>query len=108
MEFINYVHIRGIVGRVNKTPMGNKTACRISVVTNRTFINHTGNHLLESTWFNVTAFLESDSDTLEKIKREAWVDVEGRFRLQRFTKESGEEGVTYEIVSDKLTIIDAE
>lgn len=108
MEFINYVHIRGIVGRVNKTPMGNKTACRISVVTNRTFINHTGNHLLESTWISVVAFLESDSDALEKIKREAWVDVEGRFHVQRFTKESGEEGVTYEIVSDKLTIIDAE
>lgn len=107
MEFINNVHIRGIVGAVNKTPMGNKTACRISVVTNRAFTNHTGNHLLESTWFYVTAFLESDSDALEKIKREAWVDVEGRFRLQRFTKESGEESVTYEIVSDKLTIIDA-
>ena len=107
MEFINYVHIRGIVGRVNKTPMGNKTACRISVVTDRAFTDHTGNHLFETTWFYVTAFLESDSDALEKIKREAWVDVEGRFRLQRFTKESGEEGVTYEIVSDKLTIIDA-
>lgn len=107
MEFINYVHIRGIVGRLNKTPMGNKTACRISVVTDRAFTDHTGNHLLENTWFNVIAFLESDSDALEKIKQEAWVDVEGRFRLQRFTKESGEEGVTYEIVSDKLMIIDA-
>lgn len=107
MEFINNVHIRGIVGAVNKTPMGNKTACRISVVTNRAFTDHTGNHLVETTWFKVAAYLESDSDALAKIKREAWVDVEGRFHAQRFTKESGEEGVTYEIVSDKLTIINA-
>lgn len=57
MEFLNKIHLRGVVGRAEITNFSNNSrVCNFSVVTEYGGVDKEGNPSPEVTWFNVSAW----------------------------------------------------
>lgn len=103
-NYINEIHIRGIVTSIKRSQLGNTTATRIAVVTNRDYTATDGTVIIESTFFSVSVF-KTNTDLLDKGKT---VDVRGRLRAVRYTDAEGRQHQDYEIVAENLALIDGE
>ena len=83
MEFINRIELRGIVGQSSLNRVGDTRICRFSVVTELAYNGNDGTNIIESTWFNVTAWEGKDITNLEAINRGAIVHIIGRLKCNR-------------------------
>ena len=99
MEFLNKIELRGICGNSSIQKVGDTRICRFSVVTELAYKGNDGTSIIESTWFNVTAW-EGNA-----ITRGAIVHVHGRLKCNRYTDANGNDRVQYEIVARKVDIM---
>ena len=106
IEFLNHVHLRGIVGRVVTDQYNNRTVNNFSVVTEYASIDHTGGHVIETAWFNVNFWNDKEKKT-EGLEKGAAVELEGRFRVRRYAKHDGSEGVSYDILAQYVKVLGA-
>ena len=115
MEFINKIHIRGVVGKAEITTFPNNSkVCNFSVVTEYGAVDKEGNPSPEVTWFNVSAW--SGKDGMEKegmadfcgIQRGVWIEVVGRLRMRRYINQAGEERTTTEVIARTVALIPKE
>ena len=126
MQFLNKIEIQGIVGnssiqKVADTRLcrfsvvtelaykGNDGVadtrlCRFSVVTELAYKGNDGTSIIESTWFNVSAWEGKDITNLEAITREAIVHITGRLKCNRYVDANGNDRVQYEIVAQKVDV----
>ena len=98
-EFLNAVELKGIVGRVSKTQTGETSIMNFSVVTEYSYIDKKGTPTVETTWFNCVSFKDVPIDKGD------YVHCLGRFRTRRYTNNSGEERVSYEVVTNSVAIL---
>lgn len=91
MEQLNRVELRGIVGSVRESKVGNMILVKLTVATNFMYKDKDGNVVLETIWHSVEKFF----DRSPEIKKGDKVYVLGRLRAQRYTRESGEEQISY-------------
>ena len=108
IEFINKIIYRGRVGRNDVKSFGDKACAKMSVATQRAYTSADGFPVMETTWINVTAF-ESErvsAETLRKISKGDWVEVEGRIRAVRFTDAAGVDRIMHEIVANDVKLLD--
>ena len=106
MQFINKIEIQGIVGNSSIQKVADTRLCRFSVVTELAYKGNDGTNIIESTWFNVTAWEGKDIQDLDAITRGAIVHVIGRLKCSRYMDGNGNDKVFYEIVAHKLEIME--
>lgn len=106
MEYLNNVHLKGVVGSTHLSQVGNIHILILSLVTNQVFTSSDGT-VIETTWHTAVAF-ESDTITvgvLQTINKGTQIELNGRLRNKRYTTSDGQERITYEIVATELKII---
>lgn len=105
MEFLNKVELRGVVGRITLQTYDNEKIGRMSVVTNSCRKLKDGTAVIDTTWHNVVIQQSKTNTPLENIQKGDKVELTGRFRAQRYTTETGEDRVMYDIEARSLTLI---
>lgn len=105
MQFLNKIELRGICGNSSIQKVADTRLCRFSVVTELAYKGNDGTNIIESTWFNVTAWEGKDISDLDAINRGAIVHVIGRLKCNRYVDANGNDRVQYEIVARKLEVM---
>ena len=109
MEFLNRIELKGVVGRAEINSFNNSQVCNFSVVTEYSTIDRERNSIIETTWFNVSAWAGRDTITdLHSIQKGAWVHVIGRLRARKYTAQNGEERTTMDVVAHTVKLLQKE
>ncbi len=106
MEFLNKIELKGVVGRAEINSFNNSQVCNFSVVTEYSTIDKERNAIIETTWFNVSAWSGRDSITdLYSIQKGVWVRVVGRIRVRKYTTQTGEERTTMDVIAGRVELL---
>lgn len=98
MEFLNKIEVRGVVGDAHFRVIGSTRSVRFSLLTEEVYKSNDGIPVVESTWFNCTAFEgETIKDTAIVVKG-AWLHITGRLKVTRYTDASSRNISIYEVV----------
>jgi len=108
MEYLNKIEIRGIVGTAALNRVGDSQVCRFSVATEYAYKDRENNPVVDTTWFNVTAWEGRNMPDLQKIVRGAIVQVGGRLRTFKFTSPDGTERNGWEIQARRISLLEAD
>lgn len=90
MEQLNRVELRGVVGSVRESKVGDLIFVRLTVATNYMYKSKDGSPVIETTWHQVEKFF----DRSPEFKKGDKVYVLGRLRAQRYTRENGDEQIS--------------
>lgn len=105
---LNKVMLLGNLGRDAETRFSNDNSIAIttfSLATSLAKKGRDGNWTNETTWHNITAFNVHER-TLEALKKGTRAYIEGRIQIRDYTKQDGTAGKAYDIVADKVTLVD--
>lgn len=102
MEQLNRVVIRGIVGNVRLTTVGETKVARMSVATNYAYRAKDGSCVIETSWHMAVLFESNGITGLEEISKGDKVFIVGRLRNQRYTGADGVERTSTEILAQKF------
>lgn len=107
-EFLNRAMLRGVVGNVKTVSYGDLKAANFSLVTNYAYKSKEGNQIVDTTWFNINALQNKNisNETIGKIQKGAWVEVLGRYRVTRYVRQDGTQGITYDIVANQINVLE--
>jgi single-strand DNA-binding protein len=105
MEFINKIELRGIVGTSTLNRVGDSQVCRFSLATDFSYKDRDGNPVVDTTWFNVTAWEGKNIPDLRPIVRGAIVQVYGRVRTYKFTTADGIEKSSWEVFARRVSVL---
>ena len=100
---LNKVELRGRVGhdaRIIRTENGSMAA-RFTLATNEIIKGRDENLREEVTWHNIVAWSRKGMPDFEKIRKGAFLALEGKIR---YTSTGGEEKQVTEIVAQKIVI----
>ena len=105
---LNKVMLLGNLGRDAETRFSNDNSIAIttfSLATSLAKKGRDGNWTNETTWHNITAFNVHER-TLEALEKGTRAYIEGRIQIRDYTKQDGTAGKAYDIVADKVTLVD--
>ena len=105
MEFLNRIELRGIVGTTSLNRVGNSEVCRFSIVTEYSYKDRDNNPVVDTTWFNVTAWDGQNMPDFRQIGKGSIVQVNGRVRTFKYTMADGAERSGWEILARRITIL---
>lgn len=108
IEQLNRVMLRGIVGSIRISEVGDTRILRITVATNRAYKAKDGTAVIETTWHMVTAFPGPDIADFDTLSKADKVEVTGRICNQRVCGEDGTERTISEIRASMLRKLDTE
>lgn len=106
MEFINRIELRGIVGNASYNRIGESQVCRFSLATDYAYKDRDGNPVVDTTWFNITAWEGKNMPDLRQIVRGAIVQVNGRVRTFKYTMADGTEKSGWEVFARRVAILE--
>ena len=98
MEQLNRIELRGNVGNVRLSNVGESLVARFSLATNFMYKGREGDAVIETTWKGMP--------DLKKIEKGKPLYVCGRLRTSRFTGNDGTEKQVYEVVASKIVFDD--
>ena len=104
MEFINKIELAGVVGQIRRQNIYDQTMANFSLVTEHSFTDHSGCAVIETTWFNVTAWKNKSMPELDKIERGSQVHVVGRLRARRYVDGNGYDHITFDVVASEVSL----
>lgn len=102
MVQLNRAVIRGIVGNVRLTTVGDTKVARMTVATNYAYKAKDGSCILETQWHTAVLFEGHGITGLEEVSKGDKVHIEGRIRNQRYTGADGIERTSTEILAQKF------
>jgi len=102
MEYKNKVELKGVIGAVKTTPVGEKFHVRMSVATLFAFQGKDGCAVVETTWHTVSFWKD---DNREEFRKGDPVHVTGRLRAVKYTDNSGAERTSYEVMADSVKLM---
>lgn len=108
MEYINRVELTGTVGSVKLTRVGENNCARISLATERQYMNRSGEKVRETTWHNVTVWQRTGMADLESIAKGTRLHLNGRLHECRYTGTDGVEHHRFEVIAGTLEILRAD
>lgn len=108
MEQLNRIELKGIVGAVRVTPVGDKKVVRFSMATSYAFKDHEENSVIETTWHNVSIWDGPQCPDLDKLQKGSNVHVIGRICTMRYIDSNGCERTVYEVKANQVEILDNE
>ena len=106
MEQLNRIELRGNVGNIRISEVGESKVARFSVATNFIYKGKDTEGVVETTWHNVVAWSGKGMPDFTAITKGAPVYVTGRIRTSRFTGSDGTEKTVYEVVASKIEVLD--
>ena len=106
MEQLNRIELRGNVGNIRISEVGESKVARFSVATNFIYKGKDNEGVVETTWHNVVAWSGKGMPDFTAITKGAPVYVTGRIRTSRFTGSDGAEKTVYEVVASKIEVLD--
>ena len=106
MEFMNKIELRGIVGTASLNRIGENQVCRFSVATDYSYKDREGNPVVDTTWFNVTAWEGKNMPDLRLVVRGTIVQVSGRVRTFKYTMADGAERSGWEVIARRVSILE--
>ncbi len=106
MDQINRIELKGNVGNVKFIDTTAGRMVRFSLATNYLYKTREGEAGIETTWHNVVAWEGRNIQNIDKVEKGASAHVFGRLRSSKFTGSDGIERTTYEVVANKLSVID--
>ena len=106
MEQLNRIEIRGNVGSVRVQNVGDTKVANISVATDYGYTTKDGSSVIETTWHYVTAWEGKDIQNLDQLKKGSFIHVIGRLRNRKYTTPDGIERIAYDIVANKVELIE--
>lgn len=106
MEQLNRIELKGNVGNVKVQTVGDNEVARFSVATNYVFKGKDGQPVIETTWHNVVAWNGKGMPDFQKITKGCGVHAVGRLRSQRYTGNDGVEKTSYEVLCNRLDIVE--
>ncbi|MBQ0077421.1 MAG: single-stranded DNA-binding protein [Bacteroidales bacterium] len=107
MEQLNRIEIRGTVGSARLATVGGRKVLNCSVATNYVYKDKNGTAVIETTWHNVVAWENDRLPDLTQIGKGTKLYVSGRLQSQRYTGSDEIERFYYEIMANKMQVIDA-
>ena len=107
MTMLNRVELRGIIGPLKISNIGETKVARFGVMTCIAYKNADNYGVVDTTWTECVAF-ESDKISLEGLEKRAKVHVIGRLHDQKFTGADGFERTTKQLMVSELEIINSE
>ena len=107
MEQLNRVELRGNVGYIHIQSVGDRNVAKMIVATNLAYKAQDGGPVIETTWHNVTAWEGREIQNLDRIGKGSKVAVVGRIRQQRYVASDGEERSIYEVLANRISLIDS-
>lgn len=105
MEQLNYVKIRGRVGNVRVNNVGERAVCHFSVATNIIYRNSDSVATEEVTWHACNLWSSRKCPDVNVVKVGAPVEIEGRFRTNKYTGSDGVEHYSSEILVNELKLL---
>ena len=102
--FLNRVEFTGIVGATKVETVGEGTLVRMSVATEYAYTIN-GEHYIDTTWHNVSAFDNTPEKNLTSIRKGYVVNIKGRIRRYKMTDNYGNDKIECEIVARKVNIL---
>lgn len=102
MEQLNRIELRGNVGNVRLSSVGDSQVARFSLATNFIYKGREGDAVIETTWHNIVAWSGKGMPDLNKIDKGTPLYVCGRLRSSKFTGSDGAEKQIYEVVANKI------
>ena len=105
MEFVNRVHLTGIIGQVRVSKIGGTQYARVSLATNYAF-KKDDCPVVETTWHNLTIFQSDKTCDLSLLEKGKALKVVGRIRNQRYTSSDGSEHYLIEIIVSECSLIE--
>ena len=108
LEFLNKVHLRGIVGTSDVKEFQGKKYIRCSVVTEYAYMNQNNEAIVETFWINVVAYEGKNvsREDILNIKKGTKIEVVGRLRSMSYTNPEGNRRSVVEVLANEIHIID--
>ena len=105
MEFLNRIELRGIVGTAALNRIGDSQVCRFSLATDYSYKDRDNNPVVDTTWFNITAWEGKNMPDLRLITKGVIAQVTGRVRTFKFTMADGAERSGWEVMARRVTLL---
>ncbi len=106
IEQKNILELRGIVGAHSPIPGSKASSCHFSLCVTSSGKDRNGMPVIETTWFNVTAFESAKVRDLDSICRGAKVHLKGTLRYQRYMDCNQIEREFPVVAATELTVLD--
>lgn len=108
LEFLNKVHLRGIVGTSDVKDFQGKKYIRCSVVTEYAYKNQNNETIIETFWINVIAYegKKISGEDILNIKKGTKIEVVGRLKSISYTNPEGNRRSVVEAIANEIHIID--
>lgn len=106
MESLNRIELRGNVGNVRLAEVGSGRVANFSLATNYLYKTRDGDAGVETTWHNIVAWEAKGMPDLSRIQKGIAVYVCGRMRQSKYTGADGEDKQIYEVMANRLQIIE--
>lgn len=104
MEQLNRVELRGIVGNVRESQIGNLFLVTMAVATNYAYKAKDGSAVIDTTWHSVEKFFDSP----QGFNRGDRVEVVGRLKIQRYMHDDGTMASSTYVVASSIKKLDEE
>ena len=105
MEHLNRIEIRGRVGTVRTNEVNGSKVANFSMITEYLYKTREGAAVSEDVWHNIVAWSGKEIQNIDRIEKGAAVHVTGRLRTNRYTSSEGTEKVYYEVMANKVTVL---
>lgn len=106
MEQLNRIELRGRVGNVRLSKVGeDKECCHFSVATNTIYRNQEGTAVEETTWHSCVLWSSRRYPDLSFIKVGAPLELVGRMRSKKFTSSDGTDRYSYDVWVNEVRLI---
>lgn len=102
MEQLNRIELRGKVGNVRLSTVGDSKVLNFSLATNMAYKGKDGQGVIETTWHNVVAWSGKNMPDFENIQKGTSLYVQGRIRNTSYTGQDGVERQSYEVLARKI------
>ena len=106
IEYINKVELQGRVGTVRTNEVNGSKVANFSMITEYLYKTREGAAVSEGVWHNIVAWSGKEIPNIDRIEKGAAVHVTGRLRTNRYTSSDGTEKLYYEVMANKVTVLD--
>ncbi len=108
MEHLNRIEINGRVGTVRHAEVNGSKVTNFSVVSEYLYKTRDGNAVIETTWFNITAWHNRDMNDFDRMVKGMPVHVAGRIRSSRYTNSDSVDKQFYEVMASRVDYLKEE
>ncbi len=105
MEYLNRIELNGRIGNFRHAEINGSKVTNFTVACEYMYKTRDNNAVLETTWFNITAWHNRDMHDIERMTKGMPVHVAGRIRSSKYTNSEGVEKQFYEVMANKVELL---